>query len=63
MKLVNEIKLIYLNWCRSCIIVDIHDIKNVLDILNPSELARAKYDMRELHEDLARIEAEIARLK
>lgn len=62
MKLINKIKLIYLHWCRSCIIDDIHDIKNVLDILNPTALAMAKRDMRELYEDLSRVEAAIARL-
>lgn len=62
MKIFNKLKLIYLNWRRRCIIDDIHDIKNVLDILNPTALARAKRDMRELYEDLSRVEAAIARL-
>lgn len=62
MKIFNKLKLIYLNWCRRCIIDDIHDIKNVLDILNPTALAMAKRDMRELYEDLSRVEAAIARL-
>lgn len=62
MKIFNKIKLIYLSWCRRCIIDDIHEIQNVLDILNPTALARAKRDMRELYEDLSRVEAAIARL-
>ena len=61
-KIINDIKLAYLLWCRSQIIDDISDIKDVLDILNPTALARAKSDMRELYEDLSRVEAAIARL-
>lgn len=62
MKLFNKLKLIYLNWCRRCIIDDISDIKGVLDILNPTARERAKRDIIELYEDLSRVEAAIARL-
>lgn len=58
-----KLKLIYLNWCRRQTIDDISDIKDVIDIVNPIARERARRDMIELYDDLARIEDEIARLK
>lgn len=62
MNLLTKLKLTYFRWCRNCTIDDIRDINNELPHLNKRAVEFARRDLRELRDDLARIDEKIFRL-